>query len=277
VNRHSWREVRRQFRESGAAGVVAVLLLTVATTWGGVLWCVRQWVANQLLAPHRPASIVVVTRDTPGARTLEAALQARFASVRAVLTPPETVRDELAHWFPELAGVLLGLDSGSFPTLLELDLPTSDQPAVTGWLATRPEVALVARSQDWEARVQQAVSRVLIAGLALAVALLVGCSVVVLLVVRLLVVAHADEIAIMRLIGAHERQIRMPYLACGSLLGLLGGVLGVVVLIGLVTAARTWVAGLLLPTTLLAILPGIGAAAGALGAALGLAALPEEP
>ena len=38
MNRHAWREIRRQLKESGAAGFVAVVLVAVASAWGGVLW-----------------------------------------------------------------------------------------------------------------------------------------------------------------------------------------------------------------------------------------------
>jgi hypothetical protein len=33
VNRHSWREVKRQLRESGPAGLVAIVLVMVASAW----------------------------------------------------------------------------------------------------------------------------------------------------------------------------------------------------------------------------------------------------
>jgi cell division protein FtsX len=111
----------------------------------------------------------------------------------------------------------------------------------------------------------------------LALTLLIGCCAVVLLVVRLLVLNHADEIAIMRLIGAHERDIRRPYLVCGSLLGLGGGVLGAGLLLGLQVTLRTVLPALSVDPSLLAALPLAGGAAAVVGAALGLASLPAEP
>ena len=277
MSRHLWREVRRQLVESGAAGLVAVLLVGVATTWGGVLWSLHRFLKAELLAPHRPAPIVAVARTPEAGGKALAELLATFPQVTGELAAAATVREELARWFPELSTVLLGLDEGSFPTLLQLDVPPQQEREAAAWLGTRPEITLVANSRDWESRVQQAASRVAAVGFGLAAALLLGCSVVVLLVIRLLVLAHADEIAIMRLIGAHDRDIRLPYLACGFCLGGLGGVLGAGALFGLSFAVAGAAPGLKLAPGLLAVLPFVGGLAGAIGAVLGLAALPAEP
>ena len=277
MSRHLWREVRRQLVESGAAGLVAVLLVGVATTWGGVLWSLHRFLKAELLAPHRPATIVAVARTPEAGGKALAELLATFPQVTGELAAAATVREELARWFPELSTVLLGLDEGSFPTLLQLDVPPQQEREAAAWLGTRPEITLVAISRDWESRVQQAASRVAAVGFGLAAALLLGCSVVVLLVIRLLVLAHADEIAIMRLIGAHDRDIRLPYLACGFCLGGLGGVLGAGALFGLSFAVAGAAPGLKLAPGLLAVLPFVGGLAGAIGAVLGLAALPAEP
>jgi cell division protein FtsX len=277
VSRHLWREVRRQLVESGAAGLVAVLLVGVATTWGGVLWTLRQYLEVELLAPHRPASIVAVARTPQAAEAVRSQLLAAFPAARGDVAAARTVRDELVQWFPELSTVLLGLDEASFPTLLQLDVPASDEASVAKWLSARPEITLVANSQDWEARVQAAATRIAAVGFALALALLVGCCVVVLLVVRLLVLAHADEIAIMRLIGAHEWDIRMPYLFCGFTLGAVGGVVGGIALVALAMVIAGVAPALRVPPGTVAVMPLIGGLAGVLGAALGLAALPSEP
>jgi cell division transport system permease protein len=277
VSRHLWREVRRQLIESGAAGLVAILLVSVATTWGGVLWSLKRYLEAELLAPHRPATIVAVARTPQAAETVRNALVAAFPGASGEVAAARTVREELVQWFPELSTVLLGLDESSFPTLLQLDVPVAQQAALGQWLGARTEITLVANSHDWEERVQAAATRIAAVGFALALALLVGCCVVVLLVVRLLVLAHADEIAIMRLIGAHERDIRLPYLLCGFCLGAVGGGLGAVSLFGLSLLVASAAPALRLAPGVLPILPLTGGVAGLLGAGLGLAALPSEP
>lgn len=277
MSRHLWREVRRQLAESGGAGVVAVLLVAVATTWGGVLWSLHRLIEDHVLAPQRSATIVAVARSPErGAEVLRALLAAHPAASGVLLRGGE-VREELVRWFPELATVLLGLEEASFPSLVQIDAPAELQAEVARWLSVRQEISLVANSHDWESRVQAAATKVAAVGFALAAALLVGCSVVVLLVVRLLVLEHADEIAIMRLIGAHNTDIRMPYLLCGFCLGSLGGAVGAAALSALAAAIADALPAAQLPPAMLPVLPLVGGLAGLFGALLGLAALPDEP
>ncbi len=277
MNRHAWREVKRQLRESGAAGVVAVVLVMVAGAWGGVFWSLRGWVDRELLARGRATTVVAVARGPAEAASLRQALSARYPGLTVVALSPRSVQEELARWFPELATVLLTLDEKNFPPIVQADVAPAEEIAVAMWLRARPEATLVESSRAWQARLEAAVSHVLVAGFVLAASLLVGCAVVVLLVVRLLVLAHADEIAIMRLIGAHERDIRRPYLISGSLLGAAGGAMGAVALAGLQVALHGALPGLTVANWLFAALPFAGAATAATGAAIGLASLPREP
>jgi cell division protein FtsX len=277
MNRHSWREVKRQLRESGPAGLVAVVLVLVGSAWGGILWTVQGWVHAELLAGGRQTTVVAVTRSESEAATLREAFRSRFPFIASVSLTPRKVQEELAGWFPELSTVLLTLDERSFPPILQADVAPGQEEAVASFLRSRPEVTLVESSRGWQARLEQAVSRFFFAGFALALTLLVGCGAVVLLVVRLLVLNHADEIAIMRLIGAHEGDIRRPYLVCGSILGAVGGLLGAALLVGLQLALRTALPALAVEHWLLAALPPAGGLTAAAGAAFGLASLPREP
>jgi cell division protein FtsX len=277
VNRHSWREVKRQLREAGPAGLVAVVLVTVASAWGGVLWSVRDWVRVELLARDRQATVVAVARGPAEAEALSGALRARFPALAPVSLTPREVQEELAGWFPELSTLLLTLDERSFPPIVQVEVTPDQEEGVASFLRSRPEVSLAESSRGWQARLEQAVSRFLFAGLVLALTLLVGCWAVVLLVVRLLVLNHADEIAIMRLIGAHEGDIRRPYLISGSLLGAVGGVLGAALLLSLQLALRTALPAFAIEGWVLAALPPAGGLTATAGAALGLASLPREP
>lgn len=277
MNLHGWREVKRQVRESGAAGMTAILMVAVATAWAGLLWTLHGWVQRELLGHTRSSTVVAVLRDPAAATTLTSALQERPDGRRFTLSRPRQVQAELAQWFPELATVLLALDEPSFPALLKIEVTPSQSAGVASWLASRPEVAVVKSSTQWQERLERTVRRVVTLGLVLAAALLGGCLVVVLLVVRLLVLDHADEIAIMRLIGARERDIRLPYVVLGLALGTTGSLLGLLALLGLDLALKGSFPALAMGTELLIALPLGGAAASAGGATLGLLAIPKEP
>ena len=277
VRRHAWREVVRQLRESGGAGVVAVLLVSFATTLGGVLVTGRDWVNRRLLPGTGPATVVTALQSGADAPGLVTAFKARFPGAHAVIMGPSALQQQLAAEFPELSSVLFGLGAESFPTLLEARIAPADEEAAATWLRANAAVSLVESSRHWQERLEAAVHRVVWAGAAIAGALLAGCSVLVLLVVRLLVLNHGDEIDIMRLIGAHEADIRLPYLASGTFLGVAGGLLGVAVLSALAAALRGTLAGVQPSTPLLMALPLVGGTTAAVGAMLGLASLPEEP
>lgn len=277
MNRHVARELRRQLRESGAAGLVAVLMVTATTALGGTLWGVRQWVRTELLATARPATVVATLRDPAAAAALAAELGKRYAGVTIEPRSRAAVREELASWFPEYAATFQALDEASFPPMVEITASPAAVDGIAAWLRERPDVGLVQSSKAWQERVSHVLSRVFTAGFAFALGLLGGCGVVVLLVVRLLVLDHTDEIAIMRLIGAHEGAIRLPYLFCGTVLGIAGGCLGVALLVLVSFLLRPLLPGTALEPAFLAALPVIGGGVGGIGAALGLAALPDEP
>ncbi len=277
MSRHGAREVRRQLRESGAVGVVAVLLVTVTSVLGGTLWTVRGWVQTELLTSDRATTLVAIVRGTAQADALRAQLPAAFPGAAATALSPSQVQQRLAVWFPELSSVLLNLEDRSFPALLQVNVAPTAEEAVASWLRRRPEVTMVESSRTWQARLRSALSRLLMGGFVLTSAMLLGCCVVVLLVVRLLVLAHADEIAIMRLIGAHDGDIRRPYLVSGLLLGVLGGTAGAACLVAISYAARSALPTLSVTAATMAALPASGALAGVVGATFGLASLPKEP
>jgi cell division transport system permease protein len=275
VNRHALREVTRQLRESGGRGVMAVALVAVAAAWAGALLIARARAEQYLLGRDQPAIAVASLAAGAPAAEVVAALRARFPDARARLREPGATRAELAGWFPELAGFFERIEDASFPTLLEVEVEPAQAPAVVEFLRTRPEVALAESSLAWQGDLEQTLRRVTVAGLGIAFALLFACGAVVVLAVRLLVLEHADEITIMRLIGARDRDIRLPYLVCGSLFGLAGGAIGIAALAGALRLLGGDGAGL--PAPLVAGILVVSTAVGTVGAALGLAALPSEP
>lgn len=278
MNRHTTRELRRQLKESGGVGLVAVLLVAVSTTWGGGVLAARKWLKQEILAHGRDASVVAALRSAESAEALRTAFVAAFPDVPESLLPPRAVQQQLGQWFPDLASMLNGLPEASFPPLLQARPPASKEARVGAWLAARGEVTVVESSRTWQQQVGEISGKLVWLASLSTVVLLSGCCVVVLLVIRLLVLSHEDEIAIMRLIGAHEGAIRLPYLASGVTFGVVGGAVGsalLEVMSLLVRPVLPTVAGLSLGPLL--ILPLAGGLVGLVGAAIGLASLPTEP
>ncbi len=277
MNRHLVREIARQLRESGGSGLVAVLMGLVATVLAGTLLGVRGWILAEVLSSQRPATITVTMTSPATAAALREEVNSRFPAAVATVMTPAAVRAELASWFPQIAGALAAASEDSYPTLLVVEVARGDEERVTAWLSQRPGVGLAAGSRFWREPLQRVLTGALAGGLALTVTLLIGCGIVVLLVVRLMVLAHADEIEIMRLIGARERDIRIPYLVSGAALAGLGSAIGVLVLVLLSRASALGLPPMRLPVETLLVLAATGSLVGLAGALLGLAALPREP
>lgn len=275
MNRQCWQEVWRQLGESRAAGLVAVLLLATATAWSGALWEAHRWVGQTLLNPFADASIAATMVSQEALTALVSDIADDFPAVSALPLPAAKVREELLEWFPDVAQTLEDLPVDLFPPMVTLSVPREHEQAVVRWLRNRPGVALVEHSHRWEARVQESFRSVWLVFALVGGALLAGCTVVVILAVRLLVQLHREEIVIMRLIGAYEADIRLPYLMSGLILGLVGGAAGAGVLSLGWLGLKTLVEGVPFPTATLVTLPLASAGVGLTGAVLGLMAVTD--
>lgn len=256
---------------------MAVLLVMVANVLAGSLLAVRAWVHAELLSLDEPATVAVTLPSPAAAAGVVEELRRQFPGAEATVLAPPAVRGELLSWFPQLGGALATLAEESFPTVLVVKLSRAQETGATAWLERHQAVGLAASSRLWREPLQRALAGAVAGGVALTGTLLLGCAIVVLLVVRLMVLAHADEIEIMRLIGARERDIRVPYLVSAATLGGLGSTLGALILLALGRLPSVGLAVLRLPLEGLLGLAATGPAVGIAGALLGLAALPREP
>lgn len=156
---------------------------------------------------------------------LESKLVARARHVSA-----EEARGRFARAFASLAGAAGNLSGNPFPASVELDL----LPGAVSSAALRPFLANLASSPaveevqfdvDWVRRLRGVVRLVGASGAAAGFLLALGAAFTIANVVRLTILLHRDEIAVLRLVGAPEFLIRGPFLLGGVLQGLLGGLL----------------------------------------------------
>lgn len=271
MRQHLWREVWRQLREARGMALVAVLLFAVGGAWAMLAASFLQWGRAGLLRAAKEAVVVAVLADGSEPAQLQAAVASRFPQASTVSFSPKELGQTLSGWAGGAAGESL------LPAALSITVAAADAEGLKQFLRAHPGVAAVSSSQEWVGPALSGFSLALrLAGL-LASILVFAFGALVVLAVRLLVLSHADEIAIMRLIGAHEEDIRAPYLVASTLLGLLGGVCAV----GLALLGRAILAPWIhlppfSPTHLLATVLA-GGLAGVLGAAVGVRSLPQEP
>lgn len=110
----------------------------------------------------------------------------------------------------------------------------SEIAAVAASIQKRPGVQLADYGQDIVRRLLSLITVAQRVGLAIIAIFIVTAGIIISNTIRLTVFARRREISIMQLVGATNMYIRMPFICEG----LLSGVLGAVVAIGLLAAAR---------------------------------------
>lgn len=134
--------------------------------------------------------------------------------------PPELLAQRLVIWFPYLQDFFTGEESAELPPLVEIRAPKPEEiqelnqsPAI---IAIGP-TSSVHRALGRIAR-EMAFLMAIISGILLFVAVLMAG-----IWTHLEIFRHADEISIMRLVGATEAAIRSPLLIAAVLPGILAG------------------------------------------------------
>jgi cell division transport system permease protein len=130
----------------------------------------------------------------------------------------------------ELADIVSNLKENPFPPSIEADLRRPDVPAddVTRLIAEArrsPAVTDAQFNRDWAERVRSLSRLARNAGLFLGGILVLASLLIVSNVIKLNVLARKSEIELLRLVGATNAFIRVPFLLEGVAMGLLGGVL----------------------------------------------------
>lgn len=216
------------------------------------------------------------------ARALADTIRARDDVADVGLRSPGQGMTELAT-MQGFSAAIHALDTNPLPWVLVVKpapkLHADRVSELLKWLRARPGVDLVQDDGAWRQRLDALLSvgtravLLLAALLALAALLVVGNS------VRLDIQGRADEIAVLRLVGASPAFVRRPYLYAGVWYGLAGGVVAVLLALLLEALLAGPVARLVasyggrlhfigLPAWQLALVPVLAAALGWLGARL---------
>lgn len=250
---------------------VAILLLAVGGAWAMLAASFLQWGRAGLLRAANQVVVVAILVEGTDPALLQAAVASRFPQAKSVSLPPNELGHTLASWVGGASG------EGLLPAAVSVTVAAPEGRALKEFLRSQPAVAAVSSSEEWVGPALSGFALALrLAGL-LASILVFAFGALVVLAVRLLVLSHADEIAIMRLIGAHEEDIRAPYLVSSTFLGVFGGALAVgLALLGRALLAP-WVSLPAFSPVFMVVTVLAGGVAGFLGAAVGVRSLPQEP
>ena len=165
------------------------------------------------------------------AETIEAVRSQLVADERVdqvSVTDPESALEEFRR-FTDLADALDLLEANPLPASLKATLSTDvSVAALTGMTETvsgYDGVAEVVVEKTWLERVSDITSVVSRLGVILGVLFGVGAVLVTSTSVRLAIEARLEELKVLKLIGATERQMRRPFLYFGAFYGLGGGMI----------------------------------------------------
>jgi cell division transport system permease protein len=134
------------------------------------------------------------------------------------------------------AELLDALHENPLPASFELSLSTEGQDAdrvraLTTMISGYPGVEEVVAQIDWVQRLDQIARTFTMVTLVIGLIVLVSSVFVISNTVRLTVEERADQIEIMKLVGATNAFIRTPFVLTGGLQGLVAGIIAMVVLV----------------------------------------------
>ena len=211
-------------RQRAAVSVVLALALAVPIALAGVGLTLYHWLGPVADLSGRASSVAVLLHPQ-----LEPGERRRWIADLAAEHPDWTVSEvsssdlaeRLQRWFPYLEELMESGDA-TLPTLIEI---LTDRPDSVAELEGRSEVLAVGPRSSIQQTLGQVAHRLaLLVGLVSTV-LLAGALLLAAVWVHLELYRHADEVIIMRLVGATEGTIRGPFLFAVTIPGLAAGVL----------------------------------------------------
>jgi cell division transport system permease protein len=223
--RHALAEGWLLLRHRGLVSLFLALALAIPIGLAGVTWSVMRWLEPAVGTVDRANVVAVLLHPHMGDAQRAAWLQSQrrdHPEWRLEVMAPEQLAQRLIHWFPYLKDLLERDGGAMLPPLVEI---TTADPESVAVLERSPAVIAVGPRTPLTS-LRGRVSRGL--GIALAAAsavLLISAVLLAAVWVHLELYRHADEITIMRLVGATESTIRGPFLVATVAPGLVAGAL----------------------------------------------------
>jgi len=225
--RHSIAEGWLLLRSRAIVSATLALALAVPVSLAGLTILLSRWLEPMvevaggdrtvaiLLHPHmdraqRDRWIADQTEHHPG------------WTVRAV--PPDELQERLVRWFPYLTDLLERDGGGLLPQLVEVSTSDTSELEV---LRSSPAVIAIGPRSSLHQTLDRAADRLGLVLAAISLVLLGAAAVLAAIWVHLELFRHADEIAIMRLIGAEEQAVRGPFVLAVTAPGVLAAALAI--------------------------------------------------
>ena len=155
------------------------------------------------------------------------------AEITRFISRDEALR-ELKNTLGAYEGLLEGLSGNPLPASFEVSMNdprgTEDVDALKDRIAGLGGVEEVQFSEDWMQRFQGLMEMVRLAGVVIGALLSVGILFLVTNSIKLTIYSRRDEIEILKLVGATDWFVKIPFLLEGMIQGLLGGLIALGIL-----------------------------------------------
>ena len=246
--RHALAEGWLLLRSRGLISPILALALAIPISLAGVTLSVRQWLAPIIDLGDRDSVVTVLLhpRLDDSSREVWMSDQARnHPEWELVAVEPEELAKRLATWFPYLEGVLEREGPEMLPPMVEI---TTRNPQGVLELKDHVAVLAVGPTSSVNQVVGKVARRLALVLISVAAALIAGAVLLAAVWVHLELHRNAEEIAIMRLMGATEATVRGPFLVAVAVPALLAAVASVILTVVVVG----WMAQLAAPLDLTA-------------------------
>jgi cell division protein FtsX len=210
--RHTVAEGMLLLRRRLAVSAALALGLTIPVTLAGLTVAVDRWLLPLVEKGSEASTVAVLLHpglDESERQTWLAEQREAHPEWAVDQIPPRELRARLIHWFPYLNDLLGDEGDSLLPDLVEIETEDPEGPA---HLATDPAVIAVGPRSSVHRLIRQASLGLgwFLTGISLV--LVVSAALLAGVWVHLELYRHADEITVMRLIGATEGAIRGPLL-----------------------------------------------------------------
>ncbi len=183
-----------------------------------------------------------------GREGIEAKLQESPLVLESRFVSPQEASQKFRERFPELEGIVENLKTNPFPpsietTLKENMLSSNETAEFVAGMKQFPGVDDVQFNRDWIQRIHSLSRLARAIGFFLGGILILASFFIISNVIKLNVFSRKDEIEILRMSGATNTFIRIPFLLEGLALGFLGGMLSLLLLMILIRILPVYLGG----------------------------------
>ncbi|MCA1831829.1 MAG: permease-like cell division protein FtsX [Actinomycetota bacterium] len=238
------RETVTNMRRNVLMAVAAVLVVAVSLFLvGGVLLVTRALNRVVDVQTHKVEVGVFLIRDiTPEDKeSLQRDLLAMPEVDRVIYESKQEAYEHFKILFKDSPDIVANVTPDSLPESFHVKLKKpSEFSIVRDRLANRPGIDKIRDQREFLKRFFRVVQAVRAFGIALMVVFAFAAAILIATTIRMAIYARRKEIAIMKLVGATNWFIRIPFM----MEGILQGVVGAIVAVGLLLAVRPFVSGI---------------------------------